>query len=155
MKTSEVLKILRITRPQLLYLQTKGIISATKTEGGQLDWNNQDVHDYANSVKNIIAYCRVANNSELQNLKEQIKICSTYICENNLNVAIKTDVTDILFTDFTSFKDIICSVLRGEIDAIIVSSADILIDCATDAWLSVLEQCGCKLIELDKINSNE
>jgi len=74
MKASEVLKILRITRPILSKYVKEGIIKVTVLPNGRYDYDSESVYAFLNKdvQRKTVIYARVSTNKQKKDLQNQV-----------------------------------------------------------------------------------
>lgn len=126
MKSSEVLKLLKVSRVTLSKYVKEGKIKVLKLHNGYYDYDKFDVFNLAgiDNRKNVI-YCRVSTNKQKNDLSNQINFIKTYC--NNKNIIIDHIFTDIesgMIIDRPDFNKLLSEILEYKIDKIFISNRD-------------------------------
>lgn len=88
MKASEVLKILRITRPTLSKYVKESIIKVTVLPNGRYDYLSESDYAFLNKdvVRKTVIYARVSTNKQKKDLQNQVDLLKNYAIMNGFQI---------------------------------------------------------------------
>lgn len=153
MKSKDVLKILKVTRPTLCKYVKTGKISVTLLPNGMYDYNEDDVFKCANiSTKRICAiYARVSTQKQKQDLNNQINVIKDYANKNGFIVDnVYSDIASGLNFDRGNFKTMLNDIMNYKIKTVFISNKDRLTRVSFDMWKDLFKQFSCDLIVIDQ-----
>ena len=156
MKSKDVLKILKVTRPTLCRYVHDGKISVKKLPNGFYDYADDDVFDIAHITKHrsCVIYARVSTQKQKKDLQNQIDTIRNfansqgYVVEN-----VYSDIASGLNFDRGEFKKLLLEVIAYKIKTIFISNKDRLTRVSFNLWKQLFAQFSCELIVIN--NDNE
>lgn len=156
MKSKDVLKILKVTRPTLCRYVHDGKISVKQLPNGFYDYNDDEVFELAHITKHrsCVIYARVSTQKQKKDLQNQIDIIRNfansqgYIVEN-----VYSDIASGLNFDRGEFQKLLSEVLEYRIKTVFISNKDRLTRVSFDLWKRLFAQFSCELIVIN--NDNE
>ena len=162
MKSAEVLKLLKITRPTLTNYVKLGKIKVTKLGNGYYDYNDESIYSFLGQpIPNFnrinIIYCRVSTYKQKNDLANQVLQVIDYCNSNNFiyNKVYQETASGIDF-DRPEFSKLINDVINKKIDTIYITYKDRLSRLSFLTLESMFKQFGTKIIIINnKINDNK
>lgn len=153
MKSKDVLKILKVTRPTLCKYVKTGKISVIRLPNGTYDYNEDDVFKCANiSTKRTCAiYARVSTQKQKQSLTNQINVVKEYANKNGFIVDnVYFDIASGLNFDRKNFKIMLNDIMNYKIKMIFISNKDRLTRVSFDMWKDLFKQFLCDLVVINQ-----
>lgn len=153
MKSKDVLKILKVTRPTLCRYVHDGKISVKKLPNGFYDYLDDDVFDIAHITKHrsCVIYARVSTQKQKKDLQNQIDTIRNfanshgYVVEN-----VYSDIASGLNFDRGEFQKLLLEVLEYRVKTVFISNKDRLTRVSFDMWKQLFAQFSCELIVVNK-----
>lgn len=155
MRSKEVLKILKITRPTLTSYVKLGKIKAALQPNGFYDYDEDDVLKVAglSSSRKAVIYARVSTQKQKKDLQNQIEIIRSFANANGYSIdKVYSDIASGLNYDRGSFMDLLSDVINREIKTVFISNKDRLSRVSFDMWRELLSKFSC---ELKVVNEDE
>lgn len=157
MKSKEVLKLLRITRPTLTKWVKLGKIKVIELPNGYYDYSDDDIYNIIN--KNIqrktVIYGRVSTNKQKQSLDIQIETLKQFCFMNGYQVyqIYKDIASGIDFTKREQFFEMLNEIINGSIERVVISYKDRLSRIAFSLFVKLFEKFNCKIIVMSEVGS--
>lgn len=131
MKSSEVIKILNISRPTLCNYIKSGKIKATKLGNGYYDYDDESVYKFINKPLptsndriNII-YCRVSTYKQKNDLSNQITDLIKYCIDNDIKYdKIFHEIASGIDFERKQFSEVINLVISNKVSNIYITYKD-------------------------------
>lgn len=149
MKSKEVLKILKVTRPTLTKYVKTGIIGATRLPNGFYDYDEDDVFKVAriSNDRKCVIYARVSTQKQKNDLTNQIETIRKFANENGYVVdMVFSDIASGLNYDRGEFQKMLNLIIEHKIKTVIVSDKDRLTRVSFDMWRQLFKEFSCNLI---------
>lgn len=160
MKSKDVLKILKVTRPTLCHYVKNKKIRVVRGVNGLYDYNDDDVFSLANIATNrtCVIYARVSTNKQKVDLQNQISTIREFANTNGFSVEkVYSDIASGLSYDRGQFQNLLKDVLAYKIKTVIISNKDRLTRVSFDMWKQLFKDFHCDLIvaNMDDNNTND
>ena len=149
MKSKQVLKILKVTRPTLTKYVKNGRIKVKEMPNGFYEYNDDDVFKTANisPSRKCVIYARVSTQKQKRDLQNQIDVIREYANKNGYTVEkVYSDVASGLNYDRGEFQEMLNEILEYKIKTVIVSNKDRLTRVSFDMWKQLFGQFSCDLV---------
>ncbi len=149
MKSKEVLKILRITRPTLTNYVKNGKIKVKKLPNGFYDYDDDDVFRLANiNVEyNSVIYARVSTQKQKNDLVNQIEMIRQFANSQGFVIdKVYQDVASGLNFTRGNFEELVNDVMSRKVKRIFISNKDRLTRVSFDFWKQLFNKFNCELI---------
>lgn len=157
MKASEVLKILRITRPTLSKYVKEGIIKVTVLKTGRYDYLSESVYAFLNKdvQRKTVIYARVSTPKQKKDLQNQVDLLKNYAAMNGFQIgAIYQDIASgISFEKRKEFFEMLDAILNGQIGAVLITYKDRLSRVGFELFSHLFQRFGCKIIVISEVGS--
>ena len=155
MRSKEVLKILKITRPTLTSYVKNGKIRAVLQPNNFYDYNEDDVLKLAglSTSRKAVIYARVSTQKQKNDLQNQIETIRQYANANGYVIDnVFSDIASGLNYDRGSFIDMFNKIINREIKIVFVSNKDRLTRVSFGMWRELFAKFNC---ELKTINEDD
>lgn len=157
MKASEVLKILRITRPTLSKYVKEGIIKVTVLPNGRYDYDSESVYAFLNKdvQRKTVIYARVSTSKQKKDLQNQVDLLKNYAVMNGFQIgAVYQDIASgISYQKRKEFFEMLDAILQGQIAAVLITYKDRLSRVGFELFSHLFQQFGCKIIVISEVGS--
>lgn len=157
MKSKDVLKLLKVTRPTICKYVKEGKIRAVKINRTVLDYNEDDVFEMA-GIKNrcqAVIYARVSTPSQKSSLDTQIETLLSYANSNGYEIdRVYKDVASGLNFDRRDFNLLLMDVLQYKIKTVFIINKDRLSRVSFNMWKELFAYFRCQIVVLNDIESN-
>lgn len=154
MRSKDVLKILRVTRPTLTSYVKRGLISVAKQPNGQYDYSEDDVLNLAGypTERDTAVYARVSTQKQKKDLQNQIETVTKYANNNGYRIAkVYQDIASGLSYDRGEFKHLLNDVMARKVKHVFVENKDRLTRVSFDMWRDLFDNFGCKLVSVNDV----
>lgn len=152
-KSSEVLKILRVSRPTLTKYVKEGYIKVNIMKNGRYDYDSNSVFEFLNSdiKRKTYIYARVSTNKQKKDLENQVELLKKFCLENSiqLNGVYKDVASGITFEKRKEFFKLLDEIIDKKVEKVIIISNDILFDSHFELIEYILNKNGCEIISMD------
>lgn len=159
MKASEVLRILRISRPTLTSYVKNGLITTKTLPNGRYDYDRDSVMKFMGKIeeRQTVIYGRVSTRAQKQDLENQLDLLKRYcINQNYLLNAVYRDISSGLnFADRKDFMKLVDEVIQGKIERVIITYKDRLSRIAFDFFKTLFEKYACEIIVISEVGSSK
>lgn len=157
MKSGEVLKLLKITRPTLTkYVKEKKIL-VKELPNGFYDYDEDSVLKAANisTERDSVVYARVSTQKQKKDLEKQIQIITEYANKNGYRIdKVYSDVASGLNYDRKSFNELLNLVLERKIKNVFIKDKDRLTRVSFDLWKDLFKRFNCNLFVVNETQNN-
>lgn len=157
MKSGEVLKLLKITRPTLTkYVKEKKIL-VKELPNGFYDYDEDSVLKAANisTERDSVVYARVSTQKQKKDLEKQIQIITEYANKNGYKIdKVYSDVASGLNYDRKSFNELLNLVLERKIKNVFIKDKDRLTRVSFDLWKDLFKRFNCNLFVVNETQNN-
>lgn len=159
MKSSDVLRVLDITRPTLTKYVKTGIIKVTTKPNGQYDYDEESVYAFLNKGvkrKNFI-YARVSTPKQKQDLENQVDMLKQFSFSQGIQISgIYQDIASgISFEKRKQFFDMLDEIIAGHVQKVIISYKDRLSRVGFDLFSYLFAKYNCEIVVVSEVGSNK
>ena len=149
MKSKEVLKILKVTRPTLTRYVKEGKIKATEMPNGQYNYDEDSVLAMAGlaTQRKCVIYARVSTQKKKNDLANQVETLSKFAISNGYVIdTIYKDIASGLGYDRGEFKKLLDDILHYRVKMLIIENKDRLTRVSFDMWKELFKEFQCEII---------
>lgn len=154
MKSKDVLKLLKITRPTLCSYVKTGKLRAVKINKTKLDYNEDDVFELA-GIKNrckAVIYARVSTTKQKTSLQNQIDTLLQYANSNGFEIdKIYQDVASGLNFDRGEFQTLLSDVIQYKVKTVFITNKDRFSRISFNMWKELFSYFNCNIVVLNDI----
>jgi predicted site-specific integrase-resolvase len=158
MKSKEVLKILKITRPTLCKYVRTGKIKGKLLVNGFYDYDKESVYKlFDKDIERVnVIYCRVSTPKQKQDLENQIQTVNSFCMNNGIKISdIYKDIGSGINFDRKEFTRLLHDVINYKIDKIFVTYKDRLCRLSFDLFNNLFKEFGCEIVVLNEIDNDK
>ena len=159
MKASEVLQLLKITRPTLTKYVKEGKIKVTIKGNGQYDYDVDSVYKMLNKdiERKTYLYARVSTVKQKKDLENQIQLLKNYCFQNGLQInGIYTDVASgISFEKRKDFFIMLDDIIAGKVKKVVITYKDRLSRVGFELFSYLFKKYGCEIIVVSEVGSEK
>ena len=159
LKSNEVLRILRISRPTLCTYVKTGKVKATKLPNGRYDYDEASVYQFINKdiTRRTYLYARVSTPKQKADLANQVEILKQFCFSNGYQVSgIFSDIAP--GTGFDKRKDffrLLDDVVAGKVERVVIMYKDRLSRVGFELFQHLFEHYHCKIVVVSEIGSEK
>lgn len=156
MKSSEVLKLLKITRQTLTSYVKSGKIIVTKLGNGYYDYNDDSVYKFLNKEYRVnVIYGRVSTYKQKNDLANQILDIINYCNENKIKYdKIYQEIASGIDFDRKEFSNLVNEVINKKIANIYITNKDRLSRLSFLTLENMFKQFGTNIIVINDIEKD-
>lgn len=154
MKSKDVLKLLKVTRPTLCKYVKIGKIRAKKINHSVLDYNEDDVFALAGveNRKDCVIYARVSTQKQKSSLDTQIQTLTQYANANGVQVnGIYKDIASGLSFDRWEFQSLLLDVIQYKVKSVYITDKDRFSRVSFNMWKELFSYFNCDIVVLNDI----
>lgn len=159
MKSKDVLRILRVTRPTLTKYVKEGIIKVTRMPNGQYDYDEESVYKFLNKdiKRRTYIYARVSTSNQKKDLENQVNMLKQFCFSRGYTVdGIYQDVASgISFEKRTSFFELLDDIVSGRVERVVISYKDRLSRVGFDLFYHLFQKFNCEIVIMSEVGSTE
>ena len=159
MKASEVLQLLKITRPTLTKYVKEGKIKVTVKGNGQYDYDVDSVYKMLNKdiERKTYLYARVSTVKQKKDLENQIQLLKNYCFQNGLQInGIYTDIASgISFEKRKDFFTMLDDIIVGKVKKVVITYKDRLSRVGFELFSYLFKKYGCEIIVVSEVGSEK
>ena len=160
MKSSQVLRLLGVTRQTLTSYVKQGIIQVTKLDNGYYDYHEDSVMKFLKKDNRVnMIYARVSTYKQKNDLNNQIGELVTYCDDNNVKYdKIIKDIDSGINFDRKGFSELIDMVIHHKISNIYITYKDRISRLSFITLENMFKQFGTSIIvinDTEKIDEEE
>lgn len=159
MKASEVLQLLKITRPTLTKYVKEGKIKVIVKGNGQYDYDIDSVYRMLNKdiERKTYLYARVSTIKQKKDLENQIQLLKNYCFQNGLQInGIYTDVASgISFKKRKDFFIMLDDIIAGKVKKVVITYKDRLSRVGFELFSYLFKKYGCEIIVVSEVGSEK
>jgi predicted site-specific integrase-resolvase len=158
MKSKDVLKLLKITRPTLSKYVKNGKLTVKLLPNGFYDYDKKSVYALFDKTleRNSVIYCRVSTNKQKNDLINQENTLKEFCFKNNIIISdIYKDIGSGINFDRKEFNRLINNVINRKIDVIYITYKDRLSRISFSMFENLFSEFDCKIIVLNQINDEK
>jgi len=158
MRSKEVLKLLKITRPTLTKYVKSGLIGVRVLPNKQYEYIDNDIYKIINkNIERVNAiYCRVSTSKQKNDLSNQVNFVKKYLELNGINL--KKEYIEIgsgVTFNRKKFIELLFDILDYKIDKLYISNKDRLCRLSFDLIKDLFNRFGCEIIVINDLDTNE
>ena len=159
MKASEVLQLLKITRPTLTKYVKEGKIKVTVKGNGQYDYDVDSVYKMLNKdiERKTYLYARVSTVKQKKDLENQVQLLKNYCFQNGLQInGIYTDIASgISFEKRKDFFIMLDDIIAGKVKKVVITYKDRLSRVGFELFSYLFKKYGCEIIVISEVGSEK
>lgn len=159
MKSSDVLRVLDITRPTLTKYVKTGIIKATTKPNGQYDYDEESVYAFLNKdvKRKCYIYARVSTHKQKKDLENQVEMLKQFSFSQGIQIAgVYQDIASgISFEKRKQFFQLLDEVLAGRVQKVVISYKDRLSRAGFDLFSYLFAKYNCEIVVASEVGSNK
>lgn len=157
MKASEVLSILRVTRPTLTRYVKEGVIIVHINPKGRYNYDEKSVYSFLNKSieRKTVLYSRVSTPKQKKDLQNQVDLLKSYCFSNGIKInAIYSDIASgISFEKRIDFFKMLDEIIANKIGVVIISYKDRLSRVGFELFDNLFKKFGTKIIVVSEVGS--
>ena len=159
MKSSDVLRVLDITRPTLTKYVKTGIIKVTTKPNGQYDYDEESVYAFLNKDvkrKNYI-YARVSTSKQKKDLENQVEMLKQFSFSQGIQISgVYQDIASgISFEKRKQFFNMLDEILAGHVQKVVISYKDRLSRVGFELFKYLFAKYNCEIIVVSEVGSTK
>ena len=154
MKSKDVLKLLKVTRPTLCKYVKIGKIRANKINDRVLDYNEDDVFALAGveNRKKCVLYARVSTLKQKSSLDTQIQTLTQYANSNGVQVdKVYKDIASGLSFDRGEFQSLLLDVIQYKVKEVYITDKDRFSRISFNMWKELFSYFNCTIVVLNDV----
>ena len=154
MKSKDVLKLLKVTRPTLCKYVKIGKIRANKINDRVLDYNEDDVFALAGveNRKKCVLYARVSTQKQKSSLDTQIQTLTQYANSNGVQVdKVYKDIASGLSFDRGEFQSLLLDVIQYKVKEVYITDKDRFSRISFNMWKELFSYFNCTIVVLNDV----
>lgn len=159
MKSSDVLRVLDITRPTLTKYVKTGIIKATTKPNGQYDYDEESVYAFLNKdvKRKCYIYARVSTHKQKKDLENQVEMLKQFSFSQGIQISgVYQDIASgISFEKRKQFFQLLDEVLAGHVQKVVISYKDRLSRVGFDLFSYLFAKYNCEIVVVSEVGSNK
>lgn len=159
MKSSDVLRVLDITRPTLTKYVKTGIIKATTKPNGQYDYDEESVYAFLNKdvKRKCYIYARVSTHKQKKDLENQVEMLKQFSFSQGIQIAgVYQDIASgISFEKRKQFFQLLDEILAGHVQKVVISYKDRLSRVGFDLFSYLFAKYNCEIVVVSEVGSNK
>ena len=159
MKSSDVLRVLDITRPTLTKYVKTGIIKATTKPNGQYDYDEESVYAFLNKdvKRKCYIYARVSTHKQKKDLENQVEMLKQFSFSQGIQISgVYQDIASgISFEKRKQFFQLLDEVLAGHVQKVVISYKDRLSRVSFDLFSYLFAKYNCEIVVVSEVGSNK
>lgn len=151
MKSKEVLKLLKVSRPTLCKYVASGKLKVTLQPNGFYDYDDDSVYRLIGiENREVVLYGRVSTSKQKDSLQTQIETLKAYAACNGFIINnVYSDVASGLSFDRKEFKRLLIDVINHKVKTVIITHKDRLTRVSFDMWKELFEYFNCNIIVIN------
>lgn len=159
MKSCEVLRLLRISRPTLSKYVKDGIIKVVELPNGRYDYDADSVYAILNRgvPRKTYIYARVSTQKQKNDLSNQIDRLEQFCAANGYTISgVYSDIASgISFDKRTSFFDLLDEVMDNKVERVIITYKDRLSRVGFDLFFHLFKKYNCEIVVMNDAGSEK
>ena len=151
MKSKEVLKLLKVSRPTLCKYVASGKLKVTLQPNGFYDYDDDSVYRLIGiENREVVLYGRVSTSKQKDSLQTQIETLKAYAAGNGFIINnVYSDVASGLSFDRKEFKRLLIDVINHKVKTVIITHKDRFTRVSFDMWKELFEYFNCNIIVIN------
>ena len=159
MKTHQLLKILKITRPTLTKYVKNGVIKITVLPNGRYDYDDESVYNFLNKEikRETVIYARVSTNKQKRDIRNQIEELKSFCFQRGwkINNIYQDIASGISFDKRTDFFLMLDQILNHKIERVVISYKDRLSRVGFELFSNLFNKFGTQIIIMSETGSKK
>ncbi len=159
MRSSEVLRILSVTRPTLTKYVKEGTIKVTLLPNGRYDYDQDSVYAFLNKdvKRKTYLYARVSTPTQRKDLDNQIEMLKQFCFSAGYTVdGIYKDIArGISFQKRKDFFTLLDDVIAGKVARVVISYKDRLSRDGFDLFRHLFLRFNCDIVVMSEVGSTK
>jgi len=159
MKSSEVMRILQISRPTLAQYRKKGVIKSVELPNNRYDYNDESVYALLNKdyPRKTYLYARVSTPKQKKDLQNQIDLLKNWCFQNGFQInGIYSDIASgISYENRTEFFKLLDEVFNSRVEKVIITYKDRLSRIGFELFYYLFKKFGTKIIVISEVGSEK
>lgn len=159
MRTSEVMRILSISRPTVYNYRKQGRLKATLLPNNRWDYDTESVYLLLNKdvPRKIYAYARVSTNKQKKDLENQIQLLKNWCFSNGiqLNGLFSDIASGISFEKRKDFFKMLDDILNKKVKNLIITYKDRLSRVGFELFHYLFKQFGVETIVISEVGNKK
>lgn len=154
MKSNEVLRLLKVSRPTLTKYIKEGFITGIKKENGYYDYDEDSIYKFLNrnDTRKQVIYARVSTSKQKVDLENQIQNIEDFMFKNGIKIdKVFSDISSGMNYQRNDFTKLMNDVMSYKIDTIYISYKDRFGRTAYDTIEKLFNAYGTKIIPISDI----
>lgn len=156
MKASEVINLLKISRPTLCKYVKEEIIHTIQRPNGYYIYCDEDVYHLLNKNKNrkSVIYARVSSTCQKKDLQNQIETLRSFCNKNGVVISDEyADVCSGMNLDRKNFQKLLDEVTEYKVKSVYVTYKDRLTRLSFDMFKRLFSKYGTEIVVLNEIDN--
>lgn len=159
MKASEVLRLLRISRPTLTKYVKDGLIKTVTLPNKRYEYDAESVYSFLNKdvPRKTCLYARVSTNKQKPDLENQVQLLKQFCMNNGYIISgVYTDIASgISFEKRNQFFDLLDQVIEGKVERVIITYKDRLSRVGFGLFQHLFKKYNCELVVISEVGSEK
>ena len=157
MKSKEVLKLLKVSRPTLCKYVASGKLKVTLQPNGFYDYDVDSVYKLIGiENREVVLYGRVSTSKQKNSLQTQIETLKAYATGNGFIINnVYSDVASGLSFDRKEFKRLLIDVINHKVKTVIITHKDRLTRVSFDMWKELFDYFNCNIIVINNDDDDD
>jgi len=159
MKSKDVLRVLRVTRPTLTKYVKEGTIKVTRMPNGQYDYDDESVYKFLNKdiKRRTYIYARVSTSNQKKDLENQVNMLKQFCFSRGYTVdGIYQDIASgISFEKRASFFELLDDIIAGRVERVVISYKDRLSRVGFDLFYHLFQRFNCEIVVMSEVGSTK
>lgn len=159
MKASEVMRVLRLSRPSLTKYVHKGWLKVTILPNGHYDYDETSVYKCLNKnvERETVIYTRVSTQKQKNDLENQKSSLANFCLNNGYIVSnIYSDIASgINFENRKDFFKMLDRIIEGKIERVVITYKDRLSRVGFELFVHLFSQHHCEIIVANQVGNEK
>lgn len=159
MKATEVLRLLKISRPTLYNYRKQGRITAHRLSNGYYDYDEDRVYALLNREvkRKTYLYARVSTPKQKRDLENQIELLKTWCFQNRFQIhGIFSDIASgISYANRDSFFHLLDEILQHRVEKVIITYKDRFSRVGFELFSHLFQQFGTDIVVISEVGSEK
>lgn len=157
MKSKEVLKLLKVSRPTLCKYVSSGKLKVTLQPNGFYDYDDDSVYRLIGiENREVVLYGRVSTSKQKDSLQTQIETLKAYAtCNGFIINKVYSDVASGLSFDRKEFKRLLIDVINHKVKTVIITHKNRFTRVSFDMWKELFEYFNCTIIVINNVEDDD
>lgn len=159
MKSCEVLRLLRISRPTLTKYVKDGLIKVSELPNGRYDYDPESVYSILNRgvPRKTCIYARVSTQKQKADLSNQISQLENFCATRGYTISnIYSDIASgISFDKRVGFFDLLDSVIDNQVERVVITYKDRLSRAGFDLFYHLFRKYNCEIVIMSEVGSEK